>query len=198
MTTINTSDFVQVLVAAYSEQSAITKATKAANAAKTGISQRLLVAAQGCTNATDFVAHCENAETEYRATRNTKKGKPAPLPTCWIQAKSNVKAALSFGMVLSEYETESEMREALNAKRKESKEAKDQDATGTKSVTIPLEMVALVTAFISASQADVKATNAVAHAAMVKLSAILAGAMPKAPKKKGNNTEVAALTAQAA
>ena len=113
--------YFEVLTEAVKHQGTIDRARKRINEAQTGVSHELFLVAQD-TAAQDvetFVSLCEQAEAEYKASKG-KRAK-ANIPKQWTQAKSNIKAALNFGLNLKDYSTESAMRKALLEARKASK-----------------------------------------------------------------------------
>lgn len=69
---------------------------------------------------TAFEAACKLAEN-YIKSDSAGRQKTSTLPRCWTQAKSNIKAALNFGIDLSAYNTESSLRKEVNKARKAAK-----------------------------------------------------------------------------
>lgn len=115
---MSTQLYFSVLSEAVKAQGVIDRANKRLNEAKSGVSHELFVAAQD-TAAQDvdkFLAYCSEAEAQYK----DSKGKRAKviIPRHWTQAKSNIKGALSAGLNLKDFDTESAMRKALNELRK--------------------------------------------------------------------------------
>lgn len=110
--------YYSVLTEAVKAQGTIDRAQKRLNEAKSGVSHELFMAAQD-TAAHDvdlFLSFCTEAEAQYKA---SKKRAKVVIPKQWSQAKSNIKAALNFGLNLKDYPTESAMRKALLDARKE-------------------------------------------------------------------------------
>lgn len=97
------------------------------------VSQHLLTMAKTFQNADQFLAACK-LEEEFLATdagkamvrdvyqkEGIKEDFTGNVPKSWTQAKSNIKRSWSAGINIKEYDTESKLRKALNAKRNANK-----------------------------------------------------------------------------
>lgn len=71
-------------------------------------------------NSGKFLTACKVAE-DYIKSDSARSLKVEKLPRCWTQAKSNIKAAIEFGIDLGQYNTESALRKAVNEARKAAK-----------------------------------------------------------------------------
>lgn len=167
-----------LLAEASNTQDHIKAADKVVKEGKSSISGKLLALAKQADNVQQFLQACDTAEHEYKeASKGKRNGRAATIPTCWTQAKSNIKAGWSMGIDPKEYETESEFRKETNTKRKAAKDAAAED--GNLTVRVPKEIAALTKQFVAAFQIAPGATNAIAVDALAKLDQVLAAALPK-------------------
>lgn len=168
-----------LLAEASNTQDSIKAADKVVKEGKATISGKLLALAKQADNVQAFIAACDMAETEYKeASKGKRNGRAATIPTCWTQAKSNIKAGWTLGLDPKEYETESEFRKDMNEHRKAAKAEADGNAD-TVSVAVPKDMKVLLSQFARAYQVDPHGTEAVAAEALAKLDQLFAAAMPK-------------------
>lgn len=83
---------------------------------------------------TGFLGACYEAE-QWAKSDAAGKNKVEKIPTCWSTAKSNIKAAwVDFGMLVTDYDSESALRKELNEQRKE-RNAKDNDGAAMPQAT---------------------------------------------------------------
>ena len=68
-------------------------------------------------NSEQFITVCKEVET-YIKSMSAGRNQVDKLPRCWTQAKSNIKAALEFGIKLSDYHSESALRKDVGKARK--------------------------------------------------------------------------------
>lgn len=72
-------------------------------------------------NSDSFIDACKLHE-DYIKSNEARDNKVDKLPRCWTQAKSNIKAALNYGIDLSKYESESALRkDVIKARGKKDK-----------------------------------------------------------------------------
>lgn len=169
-----------LLAEARNIQDGIKAADKVVKEGKATISGKLLALAKQADNVQAFIAACDMAETEYKqASKGKHNGRAATIPTCWTQAKSNIKAGWNLGIDPKEYDTESEFRKETNEKRKAAKAEAAENEGNAVSITVPKDFKVLVQQFVRAYQVNPDGTNAVATDALAKLDQLFAAAMPK-------------------
>lgn len=172
------SEVKDVLIFAINTQSVLNKAKAVLDDGKSSVSQRLLEVAQHADNVDQFLQCCANAELEYKAEHTTKGGKAPNIPSCWTQAKSNIKQAFAAGIDVKEHKTESEMRKALNETRKEKAAEKEAIQADRIKLEVPAEMAVLFRTYLGAYKANPEAVAKIAQKDLASLQKIIKQALP--------------------
>lgn len=149
----NVDSFYEALMNSKRTQGVIDRAMAKVEEAKATISGTLFALAKDeCQNSLqNFASRCEQAELKYK-----ERTKGANLPKQWTQAKSNIKAALKAELKLTDYDTESKMRAALNKHNKDKRQKSDAEKTQEKidAMTIGDKLGATIATMLNKLESD--------------------------------------------
>lgn len=76
-----------------------------------GVCNDLFMLARRCSNVTEFLAKCESEEA-WAQSAEAGQSRVDEIPTCWTQAKSDIKAAMNQGHNLNNFPSYSKMKAA--------------------------------------------------------------------------------------